>query len=1702
MNLPPTGWRPIVRPDISLLRGTSASVPRAAAPPEPLDGYAPTPASQASPENGKVLRIVREGVERAVCRALGGLPLAIQFATMAPAEPQGARETLQKAVGEERLERTEKALARLDCPPAEHDGLTRAWADINTRCGGYFADSVLKVLEGAPAGVDGPQLMKGLQMLAAAKRPDILVHDTASVLEVAAKHPQVPLPEVFEVVGRFRALEPQTSVYNPRFCDIRKALETVLAAPDRSAACDRLLRFAVAGRNAAVAQGFDQRVESLGCTGEEREAIRADLAACLAATSSRYDSALLTLLDTLASRKNASAEYPVFQGLRDQKLPTEQAAEDCATIGRIADRFPTVPLDEIAKHALAFRKTDPRYPNPSVPDLTPLLEHVCSKPDRAAATDRILRLQKLRDGNQALALEKLIEAVPSVTLHADVEAFLPKAAPYSYEASLHAVLGALKGRSDGAELFAAFTQLAPVVAPPQAALDVKSIIKTVDTRSAKADDMAGHALALRQADPQTGRYRDQYCDLFPALDVIAKGPDPAKARARLLALAVLGRNSAEAVAIDRLIGAIKTSDADREKIRAGVLGLVNSLRASSLDGGLSDALKDIAARPDPAAEFEAFAHLKTVAAPDQAERDLRTLEKLADAHPALPWSEIAVDLAALRKADRSSSTDLGPSMEHALASPDRKIAIDALLELQALRSPDAALLHQKGLEGLVASAEERARIREDYKAVLHSCYSQRDPALLSMLDLLSGRPDGPAGYDVWRKLFDTTKSAETATEDLVAAAKASAAHGRSLAELGEDAVALRAVDPQRNAYNGRYGNLDAVLDDLAQGPDRRQALLALQVGGRDSSQALALEKRLRALPGTPEEKTAMRGVVAKLLSQVSPRDDSEVLAALDSLASRPQASAELAAFAALLSEGNAERAGRDLKALQAAVDAHPATPRAEILEHLQALRGAARSFPDSEAGPALERVLSAPDPLRMRERLVAFETARLSIDVALQFENRVAARSDDEDAVRAKTLELLGLQASSTDLGPLLEQIKSEPNRLAVLELCERLHQVTRGRFQVVWPDARCAVDAAERHKKPLSEVCASAAALRAADPGRSSYGRPESLKELLDHVLHNPSSERATERLCALLPARGFHESIELDKRLLAACPELEDQETFKGFQALLAARNQGDDDLLEIAQRLHGRASAREEAATLGTLLGAGRSVATVGRDLALLQHEADARPTAPRSTLLDKIVALRSAEGATGTDLSASLEAALDTPDPAQAKALVSLLEIEHDGPSAAEDLRWILDDPAAKADRSKISEEIPSFEDRVSRFIELRHHGRAEDRAGVKYIYERILADGLVEHQGWFARLFRRPKPMAAIVYKLIKLAGGAGPAARYVEAIENGRFEGESLKAGLKRFKSLFRYQSENDTPERLAESFKRVQVRPPWFGGKPEERFRELRDLAKTYGTRDAGTVFKAASDAATAEEAAARREAWVSLNQLRNVDSKGAVYETVVTELGPHDPIETPIRVMAALCERISSGLALKAWETARGLAPDQPNVRARILDVLGSTRYTREMEALLERLKKAVGEESLDFRATLLSELVRTSEADRVLYIYDETTRVLGRRRLFEPLAGSYAGFLNLLSHSHRNASSLAEQTLAWLEKIHQDDPDGASVPDMFMELSGSLLLNPDLDGAKATLRAREEQRRKARRGQDKVAVEADEVTIGGIKVKVRKS
>lgn len=1197
-------------------------------------------------------------------------------------------------------------------------------------------------------------------------------------------------------------------------------------------------------------------------------------------------------------------------------------------------------------------------------------------------------------------------------------------------------------------------------------------------------------------------------------------PDPDTALA-----AACGNDAARAT---RFRDALKRmpcpSDAERDQMKLTCATILTKYGRSDT---LLQALGLMASSGDGAASLRGFDALLT-ATPnlELALKDLQVALAVVDAHPTVAQPEVFGSLAALRRIDPQRNNryprygDLTSAARFLMAEPDaaaRQQATDRLVALHANgRTVGQAMDFEQRLRALTCSSGDRDRVRDQFVTLLQGTPAYAHTSLTDLLDALQGRRDAVGELAYFQALHAASSDLQVAVGDLKAVQTAADSHpGVPADELVAVVQTLRKADPQRNAGSGRATALEAVLNHVAAQPDAasRQAttnaVIALQQGGRNAAQAVEYERRLE---GIVADAVALRSGVTELLKTHGTYEDDAIKQLLDGLQGRPHAAEEFAGLTKLLAaSGNTlPRAVADLKLAQ---EQTTAVPFDETLTHLAAMRQADPQRNNrtwTELAQPLAWVLGGADAAareQRRQTLAGLQVGGRNAEQALHHETKLEAlggSAADVAELRAAYVAELKKTYTSTDdtLLGVLDTLKGRADALAGFKAYVALSDATKNAPRALG-DLTAAQKLAGDHAVSMTEAVEHVVTLRTADPNRGQR-RPhyEDLDAAVDHVLGGADAavRASTAKRVAALFAQGRPIAgalaLEQASRPLAATDGL-----FEAWRALLQGKDARQDDAwLKVLQAVDGRPRALAEMQAAGKLA---LSPEVTLQDLRLVQKESDAYPTLALGEITDRVVGLRAAEGRHKSDLAPAADLILGAADAEERQRLADaetrLLGSEQDGPHAAEDLAWILHDPTTRG--TPTAERIPTFAERVETFVNLRGYAEPESRDAVRHMYERILADGMVEHQGWLKRLFHRPKRMVALVQKLLELKADAGAAGAWLEAVEQGRLEDESLRSSFSRFKKLWKY-SKGDTATGLRDTFVRVRAPLAWGSLTEKARWKTVLGLVKETGSsRHAGSIWRAMASAATDVEANSRRTWWKTLHDSVGEDVD-PLYDAIIDNLGATGRIEGEMPVILDLLDQQGGDLAARSYAMSCSLGAQYPGEAVRVRGILASARKAEQLDALFERVHTPVGAEDLPFRTAMLDQLVSTVGPNGAVADYDAAVQMLKPDGAFESMGPSYAAFLAMLRRMRIDGRSRGPETLAWLKELHAADPDGTPVADMLMDLNISLLLKADFDAARSALLAREETRRKARNGQGRIDKGEDEVAIGGIKVKVRKT
>ncbi|MBM3463401.1 MAG: hypothetical protein FJX76_14980, partial [Armatimonadetes bacterium] len=353
-----------------------------------------------------------------------------------------------------------------------------------------------------------------------------------------------------------------------------------------------------------------------------------------------------------------------------------------------------------------------------------------------------------------------------------------------------------------------------------------------------------------------------------------------------------------------------------------------------------------------------------------------------------------------------------------------------------------------------------------------------------------------------------------------------------------------------------------------------EAIVGLQVGGRNTKEAFEFEKRLEAL-GCPA--TAVRSALVLVLAERGTYEDGHLLSALDALKGRKDAEEGYRAFLALMKVTTPEQAENDLRDMLAV----PGMPLVESGTHAVAFRkvdpnrnrnGYNRTYCSLRG--VLEHVAAAPDRSAAGARLLALQQGGRDAAQTLEFDRRLEALpcADGERlTIRGVVTGFLKNTDAYYD-GGLLKALDALQGRARVADefaAFQAMHAIVSN-FDQAGSDLRTAQKLSE--KIPLAEALGHLSACRQADSGRGT-----DLKRVLSHVMSQTDAGAREAMRQALIglqrSGRTAEQALEHQIRLEAlGCPTTALR---PAYEKLLAETYSGEDDtLLGMLDALKGRA------------------------------------------------------------------------------------------------------------------------------------------------------------------------------------------------------------------------------------------------------------------------------------------------------------------------------------------------------------------------------------------------------------------------------------------------------------------------------------------------------------------------------------------------
>lgn len=652
---------------------------------------------------------------------------------------------------------------------------------------------------------------------------------------------------------------------------------------------------------------------------------------------------------------------------------------------------------------------------------------------------------------------------------------------------------------------------------------------------------------IRTSDPAHADRYGQYADPTAAFDYVLHGPidTPAGRLDSLLSLHVGGRNASEALVVEQRIAAASCDGVQRAALRVLVGKCMKMLRAKC-DPFLADIVGYIDG-PDAPARFALAQSLldvtKNVA---RAAADMKSCLDISAAR-GVSLDECVGHMKALLASDpavKDGYVNQTASASGALdeiasgATPEARAATRAdLLGLYAGgRNAEHAVVLLRAVRATGTGADATADIHKRLTGQAEKFNSKHDSAFVDALAEATATGDPVGGFAAFCNFLALVKQPAVALGDLQAVRALSERRAIDLGIVSETVQTLRKADSVGNEPYGAWCSLGATLDTLLPAGTSADGarldtsrLAAMQVNGRDSLKALALEQALRALPCADDERTSARATILPLLQRFSVARDGLLLDVLAQALRSGAPRLALQAFGRLFEvSGRLEMADADLGlVVDLAASGHALDETAERLVALRTDDPARKNPYDrfQEARAALVWTMggSASADRAERSRLLqAHQRAGRPLDEAVAVERRIGALQTspaEREAVREAWFTVLAVSDDSRRDGAerikVFDAVDGQPDAAARVKVFGALVAVAGSPAQAL-SDLDLVVDVATRKGLPLDEVAALASDIRRADM-RAGSGQPADLGDAVGVVAEGADATDRAARAASL---------------------------------------------------------------------------------------------------------------------------------------------------------------------------------------------------------------------------------------------------------------------------------------------------------------------------------------------------------------------------------------------------------------------------------------------------------------------------------------------------------------------------------------------------------------------------------------------------------
>lgn len=760
----------------------------------------------------------------------------------------------------------------------------------------------------------------------------------------------------------------------------------------------------------------------------------------------------------------------------------------------------------------------------------------------------------------------------------------------------------------------------------------------------------------------------------------------------------------------------------------------------------------------------------------------------------------------------------------------------------------------------------------------------------------------------------------------------------------------------------------------------------------------------------------------------------------------------------------------------------------------------------------------------------------------------------DRPALEKAYIGLLDAYSARSDdfLMDVLAIAGTTPNPTTTLGHFCKLTEICK-RSEPARDDLRLTVEKAARLQVPLAEAVELVGTLRKGDPAvGDSYDGFQALDGALEWVLQGKDSTTRSDRTQRLVAMQGLgrvlddglkHE-VRLDALHVSDAERTSVREAYHEFLKQYNYRN--DEIMVQALDWVDNQADASALMRACTQLAKASSSPATALVDLKALQ-EAVQQTGLP----IDEVTSLLHQVRLGDPERGDSYKKAASLSEPAvpvlaggdaatraaRAESLATLWTWSGHAGRATQGLEWIVATPLPKDGMKDAAVTMGAL---------LRRLDKSTREDDVRTIYQRTVEVTATEKVSLWRRLTRQGSLYKATLWQAVSYSRDASDVLALMQSLERSRFEGEDVGDTMKRVKKILATAGYDDRPstdiDAARNALEHARVKVAWGGEEhtPRTNWKTIHKMAGALGSvRAADVVWQCMAAATTEAEANQRRDAFDRLLKMtRDTDGAVRAYQALSRVLAPAEAVAGPLAEMESLLKNQGSELAAETWAVAhesRGLTDGE---RKAAQAVLTRARDAETLRGLWQRLQTPVQGESFSARTEILRQAIeagRSTEAG--LEVYSSIQKEFAGPGEFEQGGTSFVSLVGMLAQRSRAPLAEALSALAWLRSLRTVtgdagasdptrgagatqgtsegtptsnagtaalDPHATPIAELLMAFTSHLMMGADFEKAKALVRGEEQRKKREREGTVVAGVHVGEheVTVGGVRIKVRKN